>query len=308
VIRLLAGEDLWKQIGKLADGCKQKFAAVAYVTSESPICFADPDVLVVNASDNCIRSGQTSKTVIRKAYRSGAELYSNQWLHSKIIIFDRVVVVGSANISKLSQKGLLEAAVLTDHSAVVNPARAYIEMLKKESEKIDEDFVRHIGRIRVVRTGFPPSTGRRPRRKLTVGEYQTWLASVWELDDRAVEREQEWITKGEATWLRFTGDSTFRKQAKEGDSVIQIWHPLDRKEPIRVYKAEPVLIRQNEPTCTRFFIEEFSKAERFALSWSEFKKTAKLAGVQRKIKDDTLRRLLPDQANALELLWPRTAK
>ena len=73
MIRFLA-DNLWDEIGRLARKRSKKFAAVAYVTSEVKVRFLRSDTLIVNASDNAIRTGQTSAHLLEKSVqgRSGA--------------------------------------------------------------------------------------------------------------------------------------------------------------------------------------------------------------------------------------------
>lgn len=314
MIKLL-GDDIWPRIRQLARASKKKRAAIAYVSSDSDIQFHEQDVLIMNASDSAIGSGQTSATVLRKAFHAGAELYSNPNVHAKLLVFDRTVIVGSANASHFSRDYLHEAAVETDSPSVVGPALAHLEDLKRQSERINDDFIRRIGRIKVKRGGFFQNRSRKRAHNVHVGQHETWLASVWEEEEKR--SELKWIKKGEqlagekkgrssseVPWMRFTGNSSFSRRAKPGDSVIQIWHSLNKKERIKVYKAEPILVRQSEPNRTRFFIEEFSDAERHTLSWSDFKKLSGRAGLPATIGKSSLRRLTPIEATSIDALWP----
>jgi hypothetical protein len=314
MIKLL-GDDIWLRIRQLARASGRKRAAIAYVSSDSDIQFRKSDILIMNASDSAIGSGQTSAAVLRKAFDAGAELFNNPNVHAKVLVFDRTALVGSANLSRFSRDYLYEVAVETDHPAVVGPALKHIDSLKNESERIDEEFIRRISRIKVKRPDFSQNRLRKPRRKIHMHQPQTWLVSVWEEEERA--DEKEWIESGERAakgkrerrssdvpWMRFTGDSSFRRQAKEGDSLIQIWHSLGKKEQIKVYKAEPILLRQPEPNRTRFFIEEFSDADRHVLSWKEFQRIAKRAGLPKTSKS-SLRRLKQEQANSIHEMWPK---
>lgn len=313
MIRLL-GSEVWKEIERFARASRRKLAAVAYVTSDTPVGFRKPDVLVVNASDGAIRYGQTSAKVLKKAFHSGTEIYSCPQLHAKIFLLDGVAVIGSANISSMSQDYLFEAAVLTDHPSVVSPAHAYFESLRRNSDPVDDNFIRHICAIKVERALFP-HRGRRKALRCPISQHRTWLAAVWETE--VDPDEKEFIKKGERVaklkkapkssdvpWLRFTGDSLFRKLAASGDSVIQIWHPDEKQQRVSVYKAEPILYRQEEPGRTRFYIEEYSDADRQRLSWHTFKQVVRKAGLPAGIKEGALRSLKDAQAERLNALWP----
>lgn len=56
----------------------------------------------------------------------------------------------------------------------------------------------------------------------------------------------------EASWMRWTNNSRFRKEAAVGDTVIRIWTRAGTVRPL-VYRHAPIVRRQDEETCTRFF-------------------------------------------------------
>ena len=84
-------DDLWPTIKQLAAKARSKQAAVAYVTSEEYIKFKKGDVLITDASDNSISSGQTNAKLLADAFSRGAELYNLPGLHAKIYLLDRFV-------------------------------------------------------------------------------------------------------------------------------------------------------------------------------------------------------------------------
>jgi hypothetical protein len=92
-------------------------------------------------------------------------------------------------------------------------------------------------------------------------------------------------------WLRFTGRSRFRKAAKRGDSVIQIWRDGNNRRPQAVYRHSPIIHRQEEPTCSRVYIEESANAERSAMSWPAFLRLAERVGIPGDIGPGSMRLL-----------------
>lgn len=314
MIRFLA-DNLWDEIGRLALKRSKKFAAVAYVTSEAKVRFKKSDTLIVDASDNAIRTGQTSAPLLEKAFKAGAELYNNPTLHSKVFVFEQTAVIGSANASEYSRNHLFEAGVITDMSSVVSAARAYIESLKRRSEKIDRDFVRRILSIEVVKRWKPLFFPRRKRKPVIRSRHhRTWLVGLEETDtyqdEEKLVKQGERIAGGRRTqkstsigWMRFTGASTLRKFAHEGDSVIQIWRPERAKKPTLVYRHCPILYRQDKPKWVRFYIEESPSAERQSLPWGVFKRLAKWVGISGKIGPTTVRLLTEEQSEILEARW-----
>lgn len=117
----LLSSGLWPRIRKLAKIAKRKSAAVAYVTDDRYLKFGEGDVLVTDASDEAIKSGQTSASLLESALRRKATIASISGLHSKVYVFDRCAVIGSANLSRESERRT-EAALLTDQPTVVSSA------------------------------------------------------------------------------------------------------------------------------------------------------------------------------------------
>ena len=139
----LLSSGLWPRMRKLAKNAHAKSAAVAYVTDDVAVAFGKGDVLITDASDEAITSGQTSAAVLAAAWKRGAEIVSITGLHAKVYVFDRHAVIGSANLSKTSQRRT-EAALVTDQPTVVSAARFLVEMLKSEGKVVNEAFLSRI--------------------------------------------------------------------------------------------------------------------------------------------------------------------
>lgn len=145
----LASTRLWPHIVRLSANAHSKCAAIAYVSDNSRIQFGKGDLLVVDASDERIASGDTSARVLAEARQNGARIYSLQGLHAKLMVFDDVAVIGSANISNNSYSKLFEAGVITDSSVVVKQTRETIERLRLLAKPVKTRFIRHIQAIPV---------------------------------------------------------------------------------------------------------------------------------------------------------------
>jgi hypothetical protein len=145
----LVSTRLWSHIMTLSVNTRSKSVAVAYISDDSRIQFGKGDLLIVDASDDKIASGDTSAEVLARAKRRGARIYSLQNLHAKLMVFDDVAIIGSANISKNSYGRLFEAGVITDLPAVVKQTREAIERLKSHAEPVNRQFIRRIQAIPV---------------------------------------------------------------------------------------------------------------------------------------------------------------
>jgi hypothetical protein len=146
------GPTLWATLLRLGKGKRPRRVAVAYLSGDSHLRFGKGDIVIVNASERAISSGQTSAPVIARAVKRGARLFSNSRLHAKVFLSDSQLLVSSANMSGSSQ-GLIEAGLLTDDEAAITVARDWFRNLITQSTRIYGPFLRRILAIPVVRQG-----------------------------------------------------------------------------------------------------------------------------------------------------------
>jgi hypothetical protein len=310
----LQSDNLWATVKRLANKVPAKRAAVAYVTSEEFVQFGGGDVLVTDASDHAIEGGDTSAKVLARAFKRRAQLYSLPGLHAKVLLLSGTVVIGSANLSRTSANDLIEAAWVTDAPAAVGMATSFLQQLTTQAKPIDKAFVERILRIKVKSRPRPGGRSARPK-KVKIPKHRTWILGVHELvndipgEQEAIERgtaaAEAKITKpsSDVSWLRWTAKDRFRSEAKDGDAVIQIWSSHNAKKPSAVYRHTSILRRQDENTCTRFFVEDFADCEETSMSWSDFKKLVSRVGMTGKIGPTSARPIAEAYASALFALW-----
>jgi len=73
--------------------------------------------------------------------------------------------------------------------------------------------------------------------------------------------------------------------------------------PSAVYRHAPILHRQDEDACTRFFVEDFSDVENTSLTWGNFNMLVQRVGFASKIGTRSTRQIPEAYANALSALW-----
>jgi hypothetical protein len=279
--------DLWPSIVATSQAAKRRSAAIAYLTVDQ-LGFSDGDVLVVDASDGAIASGQTVAEVIRQMFERGVELYSYDRLHAKFAVFDRVVYVSSANISKSSMKDLFEAGIATDDPSVRSEAIVAIERLKREALRIDERFLLRIERIAVKKRPLPKRSSKRI--KTDTRKRQTWLLGVRSIGEPRDKATQERISKDisrlrrklkdedlELGWASFPKKYRVAKEAIEGDTVIFIWRETYRGDPEKVYRHETILANRPFEKVNRVYHIQLDNDD--ALTWNQFKRLAKRIGM-----------------------------
>lgn len=132
--RFLFNESLWSELTERVAKAKRTFAAVAYLGAGASklVRLKKGDKLVVDMSLKAVRSGTTDPREVKKLLDKGVEVFSRAGLHAKFFVIDRVVIAGSANISKHARDYLDEAGVLTDDPAAVRRARDTLEGLCTE--------------------------------------------------------------------------------------------------------------------------------------------------------------------------------
>ena len=312
----IVSANLWDEIEAIAEQSKTKLAAIAYVTDDSKVQFGEGDTLIVDASDAAIQTAQTSVRVLKDALKRGAELYSCTNLHAKLMVLERTVVIGSANMSQRSKNNLVEAALITDHPGTLATARSFITQLAEESVAIDEIFIRRIAKLPVEHPRKMDSAGKSKKTTIVLPESRTWLLGIHDLDLQRYEHEDELAEQGmreaeqlvempeqDIGWIRFTGDSKFRREARRGDQVIQIWREKVADAPEKVYRHSSIIHRLDTEKWTRFYVESYADEEKQALSWEDFLRLVQKVGLTGRIGKWTTREIDEPYSEALWSLW-----
>jgi hypothetical protein len=305
-------DGLWEELKKLGHK-RQKFAAIAYATSDRDLKFGKGDVLVCDASDPAIRSGQTSVAVLRSAVRRGAAVRSSPGLHAKALVLGRVAVVGSANMSEASTSDLVEAAVITDDARAVAGVRVLVQELVDSADRVDDAFLQRAAKLPVRK----PMRGGRRRKIVKIHGARAWFISVAPLNEgryeheskvveaerRAAERKTE-RDDSDAGYIRWAGNSKFRKEARPGDLVIQAWTPTHKSRRGTVYAPAPLLRCKGVGKVTHFFIEEYADADDIAIPFSAFRRLWAELGGSDALTVKSTREIPVELLEAARRLWP----
>ena len=131
-ISRLVTTDIWKHLASSAKKSrKPAFVAVAYFGQGASklLPLGANSRLVVDASDNAVKSGQTCPAELGLLQKKGVIIYSVPNLHAKVYVFDRVAFVASANVSANSAKKLIEAMVCITDGSVIGAAKMFVRSL-----------------------------------------------------------------------------------------------------------------------------------------------------------------------------------
>lgn len=302
-------DNIWKQISSQVRKAKRKLAAIAYVSQYNLLNFHKGDILICNASNQAIRTGETNATVLRKFLKSGVSLYCNTNLHAKVLVFGKNVLIGSCNLSNSSATSLREASLLSSRSSVRSQVVAFIHMVKNESQVIDDKFVDRISKIKVEKRHSTRIV--RKDRTQQFGD-KTWVIRTTELDPVSYRNEENWINVAEkeirkylsdpendVSWVRWVGHSRFREIAKEGDTII-VMSSAPKGKHISVSAPVSILKRQDQDKWTRFYYE--APDENSDMSWTMFERKFKKIGIT-SIKKTSTRELTKRNAALVDTIW-----
>lgn len=274
-MKTLLSDGIWTSLARQSENHERIYAAISYVTAHH-LDFHNGDLLICDASNDAIKGGLTSASTLRTFFDRGAEIFSFDGLHSKVAIINDRALIGSANLSENAGVGTCEASLFTDDPQITALVRGFIENIKRNAIPVTEEFLQVIEALPVKRT---PHINRRNKQKIEVGESRVWFIGTHELSDRIANAEEsielEGLEEAEkhiasdgyiAYPIRFAGRSRFRSEAKPGDLVIESFtEKRGTKKYIQVFRAVPILYRQENEKWTRFYIE--IPPERVSYRW-----------------------------------------
>lgn len=309
----LLSSGLWTRLRKLAKGAKKKHAAIAYVTDDAKIAFGKGDVLITDASDEAIKSGQTSAAVLKAAWNRKAQIVSVTGLHAKVYVLDRYAVIGSANLSKGSERRT-EAALLTDQPTVVSAARLLIDGLKKVGRDVNEAFIARICKLPV--RSHPPLIVGEKRKGRDDAMPRSWLVGLKPIEESEEERAvaEEGLKEAakrisqegsSVSSIRFRGNSRFRREARAGDVVVCIWNESGKESPDAVFHHAPIVLRKDDKgnNATWFYVEDYPDAHKTTITWRKFQKLYGQIGGPGEVSRWAARELPRHVSDAMHDLW-----
>lgn len=308
----LIGISVWNTLIKHW-GNRPRFIAVAYFSNDENLQFNPNDLLIVNASDAAISSGQTNAAVLQRAVNSGAKVYSCENLHAKIFVLGSEMFIGSANISSNSRNNLIECLVYSKDQNLVSDSIKFIKSLIPLSVPVDSDFLYRILNIEVINNyNNIQINNRQPNQIIPT---QCWLIGIRDrnvnpvnqvINDRIavdINRNQnnqnvnvDWF------WWRTAHNSAFANSAEIGDLIVLIIRP-DNNNLVNtaVYLHARICDIRNEGMYTIYFYTLPNNA--VAIRWNIFVEIATQANIPNNIVPTSCRRLTRVQSNALVALW-----
>jgi hypothetical protein len=288
-INFLVNEDIWQTLPEIIKSARHVDAAIAYFGYDGAnlLPLKRGDRLVVDMSPATVKAGSTNPHEIEKLMARGVEVFTRRNLHAKIVVVDKTVLVGSANVSKNSRDNLDEAAVLTNDPVAVQRAQEFLNRIC-----IGPVLPEYLAECKKLYkppriTGKQSAKGKSARR---AAHAKLWLVNL--VDDYSVpDAESGLFEKSEAKARRLVDTAqsvldTFHwphkhKMADEletGDWVIECVRHKDKS--VSVYPPARFLsvdhyIRNQQTGKERYLFHLEMPKRGETLSWAKFRKALK---------------------------------
>lgn len=310
----LISNDQWTEVRRLANKVNLRKAAIAFVTQDL-IGFRGGDVLIVNASEDRIRCGDTDAQLLQTLDGKNVEIYSCSDLHAKVLLLDGHAVIGSANMSQASKNLWIEACLVTDQSTVVAGVASFIEqLLDGRSTRLKTTDIRNLCRIKVERRRNGGMTNRRTRKISQLGQ-RMWLLSAVPCEDYPDSEESQidsaianlGISRDNLEWIRLSDQSRIQKECREGDVVVQMWRSSFSSTRCTVYPPMPVLLKQATKGWTRFYFPAPGRKCR-TMTWRQFTALLNKVGYNRQVKPTSTQEVRAEFIDLIIQNWASAAR
>jgi hypothetical protein len=204
----LSNETLWHTLSIQVKAARHVDAAIAYLGQSAAelLPLRSGDRLIVDMSPATVRAGSTDPREVEKLMRRGVQSFTRRNLHAKLIVADKSVISGSANISKRSQQVLDEAAIWTTDPAAIRRAREFIDRLC--TEPVRPEYLEECKRLyKPPRFDSRRTNGKHPQQR--VKHAKLWIVKLSEhsIPDSELRRYEQ----GEVKAAKFVKDDARSK-------------------------------------------------------------------------------------------------
>lgn len=180
--RILIDDEVWVELKRLAARKRRgpALVVVPYLTRDL-LDLRPGDTLAVDLSPHTLGTGLTDPRVLRRYSRKGVALNRAPGVHAKMYVLGDTAAVGSANMSRSSERELREAMVLLRGKTVVTAVADAAALLVGASITDDDlDAAQELYRPPPAR----PRQPRRPTRRDPAGPPpqdgdRLWLIGLW---------------------------------------------------------------------------------------------------------------------------------
>lgn len=296
-----------------------RYIAVAYFSNDQDLSFCKNDLLIVDAADDKIASGQTDAAALERAFASGARIYSCQNLHAKIYVLGTKVFVGSANSSINSRRSLIECMLSSSDPHLISEAIKFVEALQEQSQEVNRDFLTRISKIEVKRSVLKRSN----KEPVKSSPTRCWLLGMFDASypgsEKEMEKKAKQVKKLQANkdelveWFWWPINKRYRvflNNVRVGDLIIQIYRPNrnnQETQDVLVYRHARIckITKERGVNAKVFHAAWPVDAERSHQRWDQFLSLAEKAGIGSRISINSCREISRKQSKILHELWEK---
>jgi len=313
----LCNEALWEKLTAQIKASNRVDAAIAYFGTGGAmrLRLRKGHRLVVDMSPPTVQAGGTNPHEIEKLISDGVRVFSRRNLHAKVVVTNKAVIAGSANVTRNSQDKLEEAAILTTDRSAVRRAREFIDRLC--TEPVRPEYLKLCkGLYQPPRANtFPTKRDDRLRRTTHA---KLWVVNLHEhyvpeseqeaygkIEEKARERLRN-TTRSKTDSFHWQSRPRLADELTEGDWIIQV----------TTYKDGSILVSApGQLLAFDSYPRSGAKGERWVfcleapragqeMSWSTFRrKTGSLLSASKLLKPRTKAVRDVQAADGLLALW-----
>lgn len=297
---------VWSEITKSVRASKLRvYVAVAFLGrgGSKQLPLRRGSVLVVNACDAVVKSGQTDPSELLKLHRRGTRVYSVDNLHAKVFVVGKCAYIGSTNVSSLSANHLVESVVRVTDPDAVRSARNFVEGLS-----LNELGPRQLKALKKIYNPpkFPGGARNKQGKEKKIRPHlprvfvaqlhrEDWGEDIEALVARGAPKAAK-ARKHPRTWIQ----DEFRWQGKcrlgKDDKVVQVTREPDGtfmvEEPATVLHVESATSKRGSMNSIVYVERPESRRRKLAAAARKFGCTQKQLGTHGAVRNQAIAQLL----------------
>ncbi|MFT3822889.1 MAG: phospholipase D-like domain-containing protein [Chitinophagaceae bacterium] len=301
-------DNLWTTLHDLSQKSKRTKVAVAYLGTgaSKQLNLKKGDTLLVAMDLNNVRAGQVNPHEVQKLFDKGVSIFSLPNLHAKIYLFDRKVIIASANVSSHSANHLIEAAILTEDKKILKDAERFIN--ENCIEKVEQDY------LKFCKENYsPPKNFKTTRKSKTRSSFKGQLSRLWVISTKPIdftdsdyeilEKDKEIFKKKisnkrtfELSEIKYSIRDKFINNVKEGDILIEIVKHKTRANVIQPKRALGVTF---DKAKGKAYLRVEERRNAVVKGWANLERLLRQNGIKaitknstRQVKNESVKRIL----------------
>lgn len=300
-------DEIWTTIRDLSKNSGRTRVAVAYfgTGASEQLTFKKGDTLIIAMHLNNVKAGQVNPFEIQKLYDKGVLIYTLSNLHSKIYLFDKKMIVCSANVSSHSADCLIESGILTDDKTTFENGDRFIK--ENSVEKVEQDY------IELCKENYNPPKHFGKRKKNSDSTFNSQFSRLWFISTKSTYFEDEdytFLKKDEHIFekklqnkrafelneIKYPITNRFINKVQEGDILIEVERHKVRGQVFQPIRALGVTFNKVKKTA---FLRVEKRKKPIVKGWTVLEKYLRQHGITaitknstREIKNEKIKKIL----------------